>query len=369
MDNSNVIYERKNIDGTVDYVIDLGSILYNNRVLNISNLVIPLRSQTFFTLPADKGKYAAVNVYYDVDTGAFIFDLVAKSTTFIQNNTADALFNYLPIAQFIIQEAFGAFNVLVINQYSKMSTFSITKTFISGDRGEQGPVGDTGYAGHTGNIGNTGIDGIYGTTGAQGSTGMGVQGATGSQGATGYQPDLDLLFYAKFKSDDIRLVDYSIYERDFGWGASGAGYTGVGYTGIGMGDTGLFFFPGSASDYAVEEGIVDNCHAVQYNGGWSSYKYHRWLGFTGTIQAWVRLDVPPKADFVYEVDIANSLKCTFTDTSMFYPTAWEWDLGLGGELVRTSGFSYVFAAHGSYTVTLRAINAAGVSQRVKVITI
>jgi hypothetical protein len=367
MDNSNIIYERKNADGTVDYIVSLGSILYNNRVLTVSNLVIPIRGKSFFTLPEDKGKYAAVNVYYNTEDGTFLFDLVTKSKTFIQNVTADAVSNHLPIAQFIIQESYGTFKVLVINQYSKMAAFSITKNFVTGIQGAQGPVGDTGYAGYTGSQGNTGLQGLVGYTGPKGVTGVGLQGVTGPQGDTGIQPDLDLLLYAKFKSDDTRLIDYSVYERDFGWGASGAGYTGVGYTGIGLGDTGLFFYAQEASSYEVEDGIVDNCHSITYRGGWSSYKHPRWLGFTGTIQAWIRLDVPPKADFAYEVDPSDNLRYIFTDTSMFYPTSWEWTLGIGSEVIKAQNFSYLFPAHGTYMITLRSSNASGTSQRVRVI--
>jgi hypothetical protein len=369
MDNTNLIYEIRNADGTIDYVVNLGAVLYNEHVLNISNLIIPLRSQSFFTLPEDKGKFAAVNVYYNPDDGVFVFDLVIKSDTFIQNISSDALSNYLPIAQFIIQEAYGSFDVLVVNQFSKMSTFSITQQFEQGDRGSQGPVGDTGLAGYVGVRGLTGLDGLTGFTGFQGVTGMGAQGARGPQGETGLYPSTELLYYSKFKSDSIQLVDYSVFERDLVWGSTGAGYTGVGYTGVGLGDTGEFFVPQTLSAYVVEDGIVDQCQSITYRGGVSSYTCTGFIGFTGTIQAWVRLDVPPQADFSYVVSPSSSLRYTFTDISTMSPTRWEWDLGDGGGTVTASSFSYLFSAHGDYIVTLRAYNAAGVSERSKVITV
>ena len=370
MENSNFIYEvhgtATGIQRLTDYAVDFGSVLYNGQILNISSLIIPLRDQTFFTLPEDKGKYAAVNTYYNVDDGAFVFDLVKKSESFIQDVTADAISNYLPIAQFIIQESYGSFDVLVINQYSKMSTFSITQDFEQGDRGTQGPVGDTGLNGYTGSVGETGIGGLMGYTGPQGITGVGSAGAMGLQGTTGYYPSTDLLFYSKFKTDDISLLDYAVFERDLGWGATGSGYTGVGYTGVGLGDTGIFFMSQDQSSFVVEDGIVDRCHSVTYRGGLSAYTNSKFIGFTGSIQAWIRLDVPPIADFSYTV---NSLRVTFTDTSTMVPTAWEWDFGSGGEKIHSRDVTYTFSSHGTYLITLIASNAAGTSERVKSITI
>ena len=77
--SSNTITERKNADGSVDYIVTLGYLLYNDKILNIRNLIIPLRNQTFFTLPEDKDKYAIVNIYYKVETGKFTFDTVYKN--------------------------------------------------------------------------------------------------------------------------------------------------------------------------------------------------------------------------------------------------------------------------------------------------
>jgi hypothetical protein len=369
MDSSNFIYEIRSADGTVDYSINLGRVLYNDRILDISNLIIPIRDQVFFTLPEDKGKFAIVNVYYGVDDGVFVFDLVKKSDTFIQNLSIEALSNYLPIAQFVVRESFGSFTVLVVNQYSKMATFSITDVFTQGDQGAQGPVGDTGFIGYTGKFGETGVEGLTGYVGPQGVTGFGAQGTAGAQGVTGYRASTDLLFYSKFKAADKTLLDYSVYERDFSWGASGAGYTGVGYTGIGLGATGMIFIPENESSFVVEDGVVDNCHSITYRGGQSSYRHDSYIASPGTIQAWVRLDVAPNIDFSFTPDPLNSLKIFFTDLSLFYPTVWEWDLGLGGDLIKTQNFVYLFSTHGTYTVTLKASNAAGASERIKIITI
>lgn len=366
MDNVNIVYERKNTDGTSDYVVSLGTVLYNDRIINLSNLVIPIRQQSFFDLPGDKGKYAAVNVYYGVDSGIFVFDTAKKDTQFIQQVSAEAVSNCLPVAQFIIQESFGKFVVSHINQFSKMSTFSFTQRFELGDQGLQGPVGDTGAQGYTGAEGFTGQVGLIGPTGIQGLTGLGLSGATGLQGDTGYYPSFDMLFYGKFKSDDVRLTDYSVQERDFGWGASGAGYYAVEYTSPGV--TGLVFINKDPSYYTVEEGIIDNCHSIVYEGGWSSYKSRKYIGFTGTIQAWVQLDIPPQADFTYVRDPVTSLKFTFTDTSLFFPTSWEWQVD-GGSPVVSSNFTYIFATHGSHLVSLKAHNASGMSERVKTIVV
>lgn len=369
MENSNLISERRNADGTVDYIVSLGTILYNDRVLSLSNMLIPLRDQTFFTLPDEKDYFAAVNVYYNPDSGLFTFDVVGKSTSILQFITADAIPNSLPIAQFIIKQSVVAFDVIVVNQYSRMATFTITNDFTQGTAGHQGPMGYTGAVGQDGSQGLTGYVGDAGDTGVQGLTGMGVIGATGLQGATGYSPDPQLLFYGRFKSDDMTLSDYSIYEQDLGWGASGAGLTGVGYTGVGLGDTGTIFIPGDPTSFEVEDGIVDQCHAITYRGGWSSYSSEMFIGFTGSIHAWVRVDVPPIVDFSYSIpNPSTPLRLYFSDTSMFFPTSWQWDID--GTLVTTQrSFSYLFASSGTYLVTLRDTNAAGSSEKTKVVVV
>jgi len=368
MENSNLIYERRNADGTVDYIASLGTILYNDRVLTLSNMLIPLRDQTFFILPDEKDYFAAVNVYYNPDSGVFIFDVVGKSTSILQFVTADAVPNSLPIAQFIIKQSVAAFDVIIVNQYSRTATFSITDDFTQGTAGHQGPMGYTGAVGYDGAQGLTGYVGEIGYTGVQGFTGLGVVGATGLQGATGYSPDSQLLFYGKFKSDDTTLADYSIYEQDLGWGASGAGLTGVGYTGVGLGDTGTIFIPGELTSYVMEDGIIDQCHSITYRGGWSSYSFTGFIGFTGAIHAWVRVDMPPRVDFSYSIPHPEitTLRLVFTDTSMFFPTSWQWTID--DTVVTTQrSFNYLFASSGTYIVTLRATNAAGSSEKTKIV--
>jgi len=156
MENTNSIYERKNPDGTTDYVVNFGDILYNDKILRLSNLVIPLKQQSFFYLPLEKRFYAAVNIYYSVTDGSFVFDLLKKSSSYIDFYDATALTNLLPVGQFIIQQSLASFEVKKINAYSRMSTFSITTDFEKGDIGAKGPVGETGFIGETGIQGNTG---------------------------------------------------------------------------------------------------------------------------------------------------------------------------------------------------------------------
>lgn len=371
MDTTNIIYARKRADGTTDYVVNLGSVLYNNRVVVLSNLIIPLYSKTFFTLPEDKDKYAAIDVYYNVDTGSFIFNTAKKSASFIQKVNSVALFNAIPIAQFIIRQSVQSFEVVSINQYSKKSTFAITKTFQQGDQGQQGPVGDTGLQGHQGITGSIGELGDQGETGSQGLTGVGAIGAQGPQGETGYYPDLDLLLYCKFKAEDDTLIDYSVYERDMGWTGSGAGYTGVGFTGPGAVGPGAFMtgviFIEDTSSYIVEPGIVDNSYAVDFKGGLASFQSGRYFGFTGMIQTWVNVNPLPYVDFEYVVDGENPLRVTFTDTSLFDANRWEWDIG--GVIVRTKAVDYVFPSSGDYLVTLTAWNNTGSSYKSKIITV
>lgn len=357
MDNKNTIYERKNIDGSIDYIVDIGSILYNNRIVDLSNLLIPLRSQIFFNLPSEKNYYAAINVYYKISDGNFIFDTIEKSDKILRFSDSNIITNVIPIAQFIIQQSLSSFEVKNINSYSKMSVFSITSNFLNGDQGAKGPVGSTGLEGFTGTFGETGLEGCNGITGTQGMTGIGIKGPTGNQGMTGYYPDLDLLTHYKFKTDDIYLTDYSVYERDFEWGSTGAGVTGIFWTGIYYTETGIEEIDQGQTDFIAEEGIKDNCHAITYRGGLSGYEYSRYIGFTGVIQAWVNLDVRPIANFIYEIDQLNPLKVQFTDTSLYYPTELVWDVN--GTYYGAGIFTHIFPASGTYIVKLTATNLSG----------
>jgi len=393
MDNANNIFERKNLDGSIDYVVNIGTLLYNNKIVSLSNLVIPLRQQTFFTLPTEKRYYAVVNVYYLIDEGIFLFDTVKKSENYLASYDSTAIANAIPIGQFILQQSLSSFEVKNINLYSNMSTFAVTKNFTQGDRGAKGEVGETGFIGYTGLQGITGMFGTMGITGAHGDTGIGPQGYTGPQGETGVYLDLDLLMYLKFKCDEDVVTDYSPYERDFLWGSTGAwvtglvyevpGYTGVpAYTGIGPEYTGIFGYTGISgytgmviymidldqSDHTSEEGIIDNCHNVTYNGGRSGYTNDSYLGFTGTIQSWINVNQPPIADFIYEQEIGiGSYPVRFINTSLYYPDSTVWNIE--GNIFDKGIFVYPFGETGVYVISLTATNQAGSSTRTEQITV
>ena len=386
MDNANNIFERKNLDGSVDYVVNVGAFLYNNRIVSLSNIVIPLRQQSFFILPAEKRYYAAVNVYYSVDDGIFIFDTIRKSSTFIDSCDSDALSNLVPIGQFILQQMLSSFEVKKINLYSRMSTFAVTNNFVQGDRGAQGEIGDTGFFGYTGPQGFSGLEGPQGFTGIQGETCMGLPGYTGMQGETGVYCDLDLQLYLKFKNDDINLVDYSPYERDLLWGATGAGVTGIIYTNDDFLVTGIEFIDQGQGSVVVEEGIQDNCHNVQYHGGSSGYRNNKYVGFTGTFQAWVNVDQVPRPDFTIEACIgytggkpiwelvtnpsnpdpivraftgAVGYPYRFTSTSLYNPASITWYIE--DMIYHANVVMHSFPATGSlsYMIKLSVANYAG----------
>lgn len=371
MDNANNIFERKNLDGTVDYILNKESFLYNDKIVSLTNIVIPLRQQSFFVLPDEKKFYAAVNVYYSVDDGAFVFDTVKKSATYIDSCDSDALTNVVPIGQFILQQTLSRFEVKKINLYSKMSTFAITSNFIQGDRGSQGDFGATGFIGYTGLQGFTGVESLQGYTGLQGETCMGMRGATGMQGATGIYHDFDLQLYLKFKNDDTRVVDYSPFERDFYWGATGAGVTGIVLTyDTGMYDTIIELIDQDQSSLTVEPGIVDNCHKVKYNGGISGYRYNEYIGFTGTLQCWVNVNQPPIADFIYENYTYTGMIGTpirFINASLYAPVSTTWNIN--GTIYNSGIVTHTFGAAGSYLVSLTAQNYAGSHTKTELITI
>ena len=395
MDNANNIFERKNVDGSVDYIVNLGNILYNDKVVTLSNLLIPLKQQLFFILPEEKRYYAAVNVYYSVDSGAFVFNTVKKSERYIDSWDSDIVSNVIPIGQFILQQTLASFEVRKINLYSKMSTFTVTDTFIQGDRGAQGEVGDTGFIGYTGAQGYTGAVGFVGDTGAMGETGVGAGGHTGMQGATGIYPDLNLYLYCKFKSFDEKLVDYSVYERDMMWGATGAGITGLVYlgpTGVGDtgprflqytgsgtgiillgptgGDTGIEFIEYSESTHELQDGLIDDCRKAIYNGGKSGYTRNSYFGFTGVIHAWVNVDQPPIADFIYEIQSfsgAIGYPVRFINASLFYPDSTVWDID--GSIYDSPIITHSFGATGMHMVKLTVTNASGYSIKRDLLTI
>ena len=363
MITSNNIHERKNIDGSLDYVVSLGSILYNDTIRTVGNLVIPFKSDTLFSLPEDINKYASVNVYYDMEYGAFTFDVIKKSDKPVGPISASAINNLIPIGQFVIHQILGGYEVIDVYGYSQMATFALSKELEKGDKGAQGPIGYTGLVGLTGAIGFTGYQGETGSIGVQGETGLGYQGITGIQGETGSCPDIDLAFYAKFKSEGDILQDYSVYERDFVFTATGAGFTG--YI-----DPSWVYVPRDATQFEVQEGIADNCHALSYMGGYSAYtRGNTGLeGITGVIQAWVRVDMPPIPDFSYTASMTNPLRLTFQDESLFNPTQWYWDF-VGVSTSTSSSIQTTFPSHGDYVVTLKVTNEAGTTEKSKMVVV
>ena len=335
--NNNKIVVRKLSDGTEIYIVNLGTIIYNNKLVNLNNLVVPLFNQSFFSLPADLNKYAVVNIYYDIDKATFIYDTVGKYATRIEKVSASALYNYVPIAQFVLKQDHSSFIVDHYNEYTQMATFAISDNLVKGEGGERGNIGVSGLSGYTGVQGGTGSIGASGITGPQGPTGLGERGPTGLMGATGYYQDPGLLLYLKFKSDDIVQTDYSMYERDVTWGISGG------------------------NSYVIrKEGVVDNCHAIYHDRGYSAYKRNIYLPFGesgGSISAWIKLEAPPTASFSYELVSASPAIYRFTDTSVMFPNAWLWDFG---DSTNGAG-SVVYHKYvaGTYTVTLTARNYTG----------
>lgn len=350
--------------GDQRYTVDLGTILYNDRFLRLNSMVIPFEKADIFTLPEDADKYAVVNVYFDPEEQRFHFDRLLISDKYVASSTGSAIANMIPVGQFSLHERDGGFEVLSYKEYSRMSTFTITDRFVQGDTGLKGDQGLTGLQGQTGLTGYMGETGALGVTGYPGLTGVGLQGVTGDQGQTGVYPDEDLLLYIKFKNTNRKQTDYSIYERDLYYTATGA------YTETGR----------SASGYTGIEGIVDNAHDVWYGGGISMYRRFEYLDFggeTGTLSAWVKLTQKPKPSFTYEVDATDSLLVEFTDTSEGHPTSWTWWFGYDGSIEGDPGGvvsheqnpTYRFLAAGEYVVKLRAENVGGYNEFSKFITV
>lgn len=335
---SNTISIVKGIDGVTKYVVNLGTILYNNVFVSLDNLVIPIDSQQFFELPQDLNKYAVVNVYYKVETGMFLFDKVGVFNTAITSLSYRVIHNHIPIAQFILHQRNRTTEVTSVNEYSQMSTFTISDELVKGTTGSKGNVGDTGIIGSTGIIGDTGPIGGTGWEGPQGDTGFGLTGFYGIQGPTGWYPDQDLQLYVKFKNDDETQVDYSRYERDLQWD--------IGITG--------------SSFYTLESGIVDGCLSVQYQESPSRFKRNQYLGLTGTgiVAAWIKIDVKPISNFTYTVDGVNPLKVRFYDSSTYFPEEWLWDFGDTYKSA-TRNTDHTFSSSGTYMVSLTTTNQTG----------
>jgi hypothetical protein len=352
MVRTNTVAERRNADGTVDYVADLGNVLYNNRVISIGKVVVPIRRQAIFSLPTEKGYYAVVNVYYEVETGRLVYDRVALSQNFISSATAQVLPNLIPVAQFVVQQSLGGLIVAKVNEYSRMSCFTISDGGDTGEPGLQGPLGPTGWQGHSGSEGWTGVEGWQGVTGSGSATGVGATGPQGVRGVTGLYPDLNLLMYMKFKSDSDVQTDYSAYARDCTWTATGIGVTGS----------------DEVSSFSTEMGIIDNCHSVVYAGDNSSYQHNDYVdfsGYTGVLQAWVRVDIKPEADFYYTGVNGVTGVLRFSERCSYFPETFAW--ALDGTQVSTSEIVTTVVSTGEHLMRLRATNVSGYMDKTKLI--
>jgi len=365
--NNNSIIKKETNNGTL-YIANLGTVIYNNRLIHINNLIIPISGNRFFSLPQDKNKYAVVNVYYQLKPVQFIFDNIGVYDKYVSKVSSDVKVNLIPIAQFVLRQESKSYVVDHVNEISQMSTFSISDSLSKGITGPVSLLGLTGPQGTTGPKGSTGSEGCQGITGVQGITGSGIIGSSGPKGTTGYYPDLSLQLYYKFKSDSIKVTDYSIYERDSYWGISGGN-----------------------SYFIKQEGVVDSAHKNVYGGGYSAYKRNMFLpfgesgavyypfgiganvtgtqGFTGgTISAWVKINQAPIPDFTVEVDSAATFSYRLKDSSLFFPDRWEWDFGDG---TTSTAFNPIheFPAPGDYIVKMTAFNSSGNNYVYKLVTI
>jgi len=350
---NNVIRRVKDGQGNTKYIVNLGTIIYNNVFKTLDNLEIPIFNESIFRLPDDANKYAAVNAYYNVEQGRFIFKTVKKSISNIGSVKSDVVYNSLPICQFILRQVDPTFEVIQVYEYSQAATFSISDSLEKGEKGLQGPLGQTGAQGETGALGITGALGEIGYTGIQGPTGVGETGYHGPQGETGWYPDLDLTFHLKFKSADTVQVDYSVYEKDFQWISSGASY------------------------FSTETGIIDNAHFAQYVGGTSRYLRNEYIGIgksgigsTGSFSMWFRLDVPPIPSFTYSIDSQVSTKVRFQDTSENYPSNWFWEFGGINKTSTGTDIPVIdFESSGSYEVSLTATNNYGSNKVTQIVVV
>lgn len=352
MIRTNTVTERRNANGTVDYVVDLGNVLYNDRVITLGKVIVPIERHKIFTLPSEAGYYAIVNVYYEVETGRLVYDRVALSEKFIGSATSRVLPNLVPVAQFVVQQSHGGNSVTRVNEYSRMSCFTISDGGETGEPGLQGPLGPTGWQGHSGAQGWTGMAGWQGVTGDGGVTGIGLTGPQGVRGETGVYPDLNLLMYMKFKSDGEIQTDYSVYARDCTWSATGLGVTGSDLT----------------SSYTTETGIVDNCHDTVNQGDYSSYQYDDYIdfsGYTGTLQAWVRVDIKPLSDFYYTGVNGVTGVLRFSERCSYFPDSFQWTID--GSQVSTAEIFTTVVPTGEHLVKLRATNTSGYMDKTKLI--
>ena len=351
----------------ITYIANIGDIIYNDRVVRITNKIIPIFDQVFFTLPADKDKYAAVNAYYNVDSGVFEFDLLGIYANKVDFIKAEALWNKLPIAQFTLKQDLGSFIVENVNEFTEMATYAVTSDFIQGVTGLPGAQGLQGITGYQGFMGLTGYEGVQGLTGIQGITGVGPAGEQGLLGVTGLGYDYTYLADLKFESNRVGVFDRSLHEVDCVFSYTGmagtTGFIGVENSIVGMGGsvTGLI-----DSSFTRVPGIVDYAHDVYYGGGISEYSKNTYLPFSGAISCWLKLNQRPRAMFTYTIGL--DYKVTFLDSSLSFPTEWLWDFG-DGLTTDVKDPVHIYSEAGSYIVSLKVTNELGSSFRYAEITI
>jgi hypothetical protein len=345
--------------GGISYIANLGSIVYNNRILKLDNIVIPLFDQRFFELPDEKEKYAVVNSYYDIDTSSFLFDKLGIYDSPEPFVGSPAKSNVFPVAQFLLQQDLSTFIVVEVREFTEMSTYSITNEFIQGPTGLPGPEGFPGITGYQGYQGVTGPQGYLGETGSKGITGIGPQGDKGVPGYTGLGYDYTYRLNIGFESNRVGALDRSVYERDCPFYFTGLGGS-TGWIGVTGSVTGI-----QDSRFERKTGIVDSSHEVTFAGGWSEYRRDEYLPFSGVVSCWLKVNQRPRALFSFET---SDLSVSFTDESRLFPSEWFWDFGDGFTSIRQNP-NHEYALPGSYVVTLKVTNENGESFRYEEVTV
>lgn len=340
-------------------VANMGNIIYNDRVYQVSNKVIPLFDQEFFKLPEEKGMFSVINVYYNLQTGDFIFHqlgMYKEAPGFINSEVKT---NVFPVAQFMIEQDLSSFIVHDISEFTEMATYAVSSSLLQGVTGLQGPQGEPGITGLQGYQGITGPSGVMGPDGDQGITGIGPIGAAGTQGVTGLGYDFTYLLNVGFESNRVGVIDRSPYERDCVFRFDGTGgYTGwIGVTGS---VTGI-----QDSKFTKTVGIIGTAHEVTFAGGFSEYRRDEYLPFSGVISCWMNLNQRPRALFSYEV---LNLEVSFTDESILFPSEWLWYFG-DGKTSELQNPTYSYDSPGTYIVTLKVSNENGESYRYAEVTV
>ncbi len=173
------------VSGKYIYLVSLGNVIFNDTIFNYESVSIPIFSKDLFVLPYEVNKYAAINIYLNPVTGEVVYDKVAVFDKEQDSVDADCLFNVIPLAQFIIKQVDNSFDVIGINEYSRMGTFSVTTGGVTGAQGFTGLQGGTGTVGYKGIQGIQGITGIQGIQGPIGIVGQSIPGPIGPRGPVG----------------------------------------------------------------------------------------------------------------------------------------------------------------------------------------